>query len=166
MTICVGSGPVTEATCLMGVGEPYTSTRSESTRPGLARPVRMPARSCLSLASAFSMRSSVSRRMSSALITVRFPEQAALAERRFRLFGDRNLAADERADSRPAHRSLDVALFLVIKNQDRHVVFHALRDRRGIHDAQILFAHRVIAQLAIQQGMRIFFRVVAVNPIH
>ena len=29
ITICVGSGAPTEASCLMGVGEPYTSTRND-----------------------------------------------------------------------------------------------------------------------------------------
>ena len=51
-----------------GTGEPYASTRSESTMPGFARPVRMPVRSCFNFPSAFSMRSSASNNISSTLI--------------------------------------------------------------------------------------------------
>ena len=65
---CLINSALTLAIVFKGTGEPYASTRSESTIPGLALPVRMPVRSCLSLARAFSIRSSASNSISSALI--------------------------------------------------------------------------------------------------
>ena len=35
-----------------------------------------------------------------------------------------------------------------VEHQDRHVVFHALRDRGRIHHPQVLLANLVIAELA------------------
>ena len=65
ITICVGSGAPTLASCFSGVGDPYASTRRVSTRPGLARPVRIPARLCFSRSTVFSIRSSTSSKISS-----------------------------------------------------------------------------------------------------
>src|SRR5436190_9264634 len=126
----------------------------------------MPARSCLSLASAFSIRSSVSNRISSTLITlVPFTPSACLSRRRA-LLGHHNLAADKRADASPVDGALDVAFLLEVEYQDRHVVLHALRDRSGVHDAQILLADRIVAQLAVQQSMGILLGVVAIDAVN
>ena len=44
-------------------------------------------------------------------------------------------------------------------------MLHALGDGRRIHHAQVLLADRMIAQLAIEHGVRILFRIVAVNAV-
>ena len=39
-----------------------------------------------------------------------------------------------------ADGAFDVAVHAVVEHQDRQVVFHALGDGRGVHDAQVLVA--------------------------
>src|SRR4029079_563356 len=112
--------------------DPYTSTRSESTKPGLARPVRMPPSECLNTSTAFSMRSSLSNRMSSAFMALTL------------------LAGYQRPHFFARHGALYVALFAGVEHDDRHIVFHTLGDRGGIHHAEILFANGIIMQVAVE----------------
>ena len=47
----------------------------------------------------------------------------------------------------------------VVEDQDRQVVFHAVGDGRGVHDAQVAVADFFVGELAEQRGGRVFFGV-------
>src|SRR5262245_48128245 len=107
MTICWGSGALTLASCRIGVSEPQYSTRRLSSMPGLARPVRRPRRSSRKTLTAFSMRSSASRRISSEVMAVT------------RGGGCSEAVLDERAQGVARDGPLDVPFGAEVEDQDR-----------------------------------------------
>src|SRR5207253_11493818 len=100
--------------------------RRLSTRAGVARPVRRPRNSSLNTLTAFSMRSSASKRISSLLM------------------GTSLLTAHKGAERLAEDGSLDVALVLVVEDQDRQFRLAAHADGGDVHDAEVLAHHPVI----------------------
>ena len=73
---------------------------------------------------------------------------------------------DQRPDALAQHGLLDVALLAEVEHQDRHVVLHALGDRLGVHHPQVLPQDVLVAQLAVEHGVRVLLRIVAEDAVH
>src|SRR5438552_4749247 len=72
---------------------------------------------------------------------------------------------DARADLFAADGPQDVAVLPEVEDKDRHVVLHAVGDRRAVHNAEVPLADGRIVELAIEHRVRIPLGVVAVNTI-
>ena len=55
-----------------------------------------------------------------------------------------------------------ISFFTEIEDHDRHVLFSALGERFGVHDAQVLRDSFVESQLGIEDGVWILLRIGAV----
>ena len=75
------------------------------------------------------------------------------------------LAVDSRADAFPEHSFFDIAILLEIKDQDWHIVFHAMCDRSAVHESQVLTLHGSEIEMPVENRVRIFFRIIAVDTI-
>ena len=58
--------------------------------------------------------------------------------------------------------AFEVSFFAEIEDHDRHILFGALGERFGVHDAQVLGEGFFESQLGIEDGVRILLRVGAV----
>src|SRR5437762_8619703 len=126
-----------------------------STRAGVARPVRRPRSSSLNTLTAFSMRSSQSRRISSLVMVV--PASGVL---------DSNLLAYQCTDRVASDGPFDVAFALEIENQNGQLRDPAQVDGGSVHHAQIIANHLVVSNLFIAHRMRVLLRAGAVDAIH
>src|SRR5947209_19128948 len=99
-----------------------------STKAGVARPVRNPRSSSRNTLTAFSMRSSASKRISSLVIILPSPGVATrgLVLLRF---------THQSANRFTRHGALDVAFTFEVENQDRHFALAAQADGRHVHDS-------------------------------
>src|SRR5207244_9545995 len=105
--------------------------RSMSTKAGVARPVRRPRSSSRKTLTAFSMRSSASKRISS-LVIIASPS-----------------LTHQRANLMPGDGPFDVALPLKVEHQDRQPGHPAQVDGGHVHHAQIIPNHLAVRQLLI-----------------
>src|SRR5271163_3686527 len=110
----------------------------DSTRPTLARPVRMPRICSVKRVTLFSIRSSASNTISSMLI-IESPSRNGEQGSRDR-FGPRGVA-DPGSDGLAIDGPFDVPLFLEIEHQDRQLVFEAHTDGRHVHDLELVAHH-------------------------
>src|SRR6516162_11436948 len=110
---------------------------------GCARPVRMTANSSLATATAFSIFSSASKRVSS----ITAAPVPSLACPRLLTAGVGILRpADQRADLLPAYCSHDVTLFHQVEDDNGQAVVHAQAHRRGIHELQSQAEHLTVVK--------------------
>src|SRR6476661_10720769 len=117
--------------------------------PGVARPVRMPAKSSLATSTAFSIFSSASSRVSSIMSAPSRPSSASSG--RVRRIGShrplsglgcgvskRSVGGDERPDLLTADGALHVAIALHAEHDHGQLVLHAEAEGRGVHHSQPL----------------------------
>src|SRR5882757_9863780 len=110
---------------------------------GFARPVRTVLRSSRVTATAFSIFSSASKRVSSITAApVLLDAQAVLA-----LGG-----ADQCADPLTPYRATDVALGQQVEHDDRHIVVHAQAECRRIRDLEAALQHLAMCDLGEHLG--------------
>src|SRR5260370_18939459 len=101
-----------------------------STSAGVARPVRKPRSSSRKTFTAFSIRSSASKRISS-LVMVLHPF-------------DRSSIRHQSADGMSGNRAFDVPFPFEVKDQDRQLGLLAQGDGGQVHHAQLVPHHLVI----------------------
>src|SRR6266851_7867559 len=116
-----------------------------STRAGVARPVRSPRSSSRNTLTAFSIRSSASKRISSVVIILSF--------------------ADQCPDWLAGDSAFDVALALEVEDQDRHLGLAAQANGRHVHHSQIIAEHLGECQLFIANRVGILLGIVAINAV-
>src|SRR5262249_12591162 len=109
-----------------------------STRAGVALPVRRPRNSSRKTFTAFSMRSSASKRISS-LVIVRGPSSGELAD-----YGTEGVAGNG---------PLDVPLALEVEDENGELRLPAQADGRSVHHAQIIAEDLVVSQLLVANGV-------------
>src|ERR1043165_1573324 len=59
----------------------------------------------------------------------------------------------------------DIPLFPHIKHDNRQIVIHAKRDRRGIHHFEPAFEHLTVSDLVVEFSGRVDDRICGVNPV-
>src|SRR5581483_6693600 len=117
--------------------------------PGLARPVRIDARSSRATATAFSIFSSASKRVSS--ITV--PSSVSL-------LASANSRGDQCSDLLTCDGPGDIAVGKQVEDEDRHTVVHAEAEGGGVRDPKSAVDDLPVGDLGEQLGVGVVARVV------
>src|SRR4029453_9255314 len=102
--------------------------------PGLARPVRMPAKSSLATSTAFSIFSSASKSVSSIILSRCFLGVSG----RVPVCVRASHGGDERADPLTLQRARDVSFAFHAEHDHRQLVVVAEAERRLVHDPKPL----------------------------
>src|SRR5436190_18943086 len=144
-----------------------------STRAGDARPVRIPRSSCWRWSIAFSMCISASSRTSSTGITnllSRFDlePQMNTDEHGYKSFLSAFICVhlwfhhsgiNSSSDFFAADDPGDIAVFFQVEHHQRDLPFHAQRDRRQVHHAQLVAQHLLVAEILVELGGLVFLGV-------
>src|ERR1700759_4077252 len=132
---------------------------------GWARPVRITPNSSLATATALSIVSSVSRRVSSIISA---PMTAGSSSRAHVIRVNVRLpvrSADQGADFFAVDGPDHVALPHQGEHHDRQAVVHGQADRGGVHDLQAAGQHLAVIDLVEALGVRVLARVGVVHPV-
>src|SRR5689334_18545323 len=127
--------------------------------PGVARPVRMPAKSSLATSTAFSIFSSASRRVSSIMVMLLVGRRSG--GRRRDVVGvpggglGTSPRGDQRSDLLTTQRPHDVALPLHAEDDHGQLVVHAQAEGGGVDDAQAALEGLVVRDLVVLAGVRV-----------
>src|SRR5579872_1095822 len=135
------SGTLTLATCLSGTAAPYASTCRRSSSAGVARPVRIAAKSPRVASTHFCILFSASFK-SAMKLSPCHPEPLEGLNRI-----QRTDFTDERADGFAPHDAANVAGSGHVEHDDRQIVVHAQRQRRVVHHFQAALQHLEIREL-------------------
>src|SRR5438445_3440 len=135
MTRRRGSGTLMPASCWSGTSEPYASTMIFSTRPGVARPVRIPPNSSWRCATALRI---LSRHSSNTSVRISSPASLIARASSHRLG---RLGADQSPDRLPEQCPVNVPGRAHVEHDDRQLVVHAERDGRRVHDLEAKDEH-------------------------
>lgn len=73
---------------------------------------------------------------------------------------------DAGTDPFPEDGAFDVTRLAVIEDNNGDAVFHAVVHGLRVHDLQVLVQDILIADFGVPDGVRIFFRILGVDPIH
>ena len=70
-----------------------------------------------------------------------------------------------RADALSRNGFFDITVLLEIEDEDRNLVFAALRNGGAVHDTEVLVNDGVVIQFAVEDCVRIFFWVIAIDTV-